>query len=379
MSDQNMQYEQTANGKDATSVISQEKPTEAIQPVDTLASFEPLRPSIPSETQFDDQSGKKKPRPRWMTPTIAMVCTFAVIVALIIGWYSIDARKKLDAARSDCTTSMKLASEAKTAWTNLLSKETTVKASKITDKQVADATVVNRLKKAMTGASSKDIVDCSTVTDVNGLQQTAEHNREIDDAYEKQTTALSTMVKTVMDSQRKKTLLDAQTMLKSKLDEARQLLTNSDGNVQDNATRSTLSDTINNADKNKNSTNIDQLNKLTNALTTAIQAVNDSIATKHQADEEARKQAEAAQATTSAPVPNSSNSGYPSYTPSYSENQGNNTDTAPNNDGGSSGSYTTDNNAGQHQFWQDLNSGKTCSFDSTAGDSNFNDNSMTCQ
>lgn len=295
MSDQNKPYNPTANGTDTTIVTMQEQSTEAMKPVDTLASVEPLPPSIPPETPFDEHSTGKNNRPKWMIPTIATVCVIAIIVAFIIGWYVTDARKKLDAAHADCTTSMKLAADAKTAWTNLLSKDTTVTASKITDKQVADATVVSQLKTAMTGNSIKDRIDCSTTTDTNGLQQVAEQNRTIADAYKKQTTTLSTMVKTVMDSQQKKTLLDTQTILNSKLEEARKLLTDSDGKVQDDKTRTTLSDAINNATKNKTSTNIDQLNKLINTLTTAIQTVNDSVTAKQQADEEARKQAEAAQ------------------------------------------------------------------------------------
>lgn len=390
MSDQkNEQYDPTANGTEPTIVTTQEQATEAMQPVDIPASFEPIPPSIPPKNQFDDHIPSKKSRSKWMIPTIATVCIIAVIIAIIIGWYTIDARKKLDAARADCTTSMKLAAEAKNAWTHLLSKETTVAASKITDKQVADAAVVDQLKNAMTGSRINDSIDCSTVTDTQSLQQAAEQNRKIAEAYEKQTTTLSTVVKTVIDSQQKKTLLDTQTMLNSKLNEARTLLANSDGKVQDTKTRNTLSDAINNADKNKTSTSIDQLNKLTNTLTTAIQTVNDSMTAKQKADEEARKQAAAAQTTPSTPLQNYSNNGYQSYTPTYGESQGTNTYNNPNNgnnsglssspSSGSSDSYTTDNSAGQHQFWQDLNDGKTCSFGSTTGDSNFNDNPLTCQ
>lgn len=322
----------------------------------------------------------KKPRPKWMFPTIATVCTLTVIAALIIGWYSIDAREKLDAARSDCTMSMKLAADAETDWTDLLSQDTTVNAAKITDRQVADITVINQLKTAMIGNTIQDAIDCSTAADAHSLQQAAEHNRGIADAYREQTTTLSAMVKTVVDSQQKKTLLDAQTLLNSKLDEASKLLTTSDGNVQDVATRSTLSDAINAVDKHKISTNIDELNELTNTLTAAMQTVNDSIT--------AKQQAEAAQAATPEPTQSSSDNGYQSYTPSYGEqgpnayansNNGNDSGTSSSPNSGSSGSYATDNNAGQHQFWQDLNSGKTCSFDSTIGDSDFNDNPMTCQ
>lgn len=383
MGDQNEQYDLTATGTNTTFVMAQAQLAEAMQPSDTLDLVE----SLPSSISLDGH-GMKKPRPKWMFPTITLVCTITVIAALIIGWYSIDARKKLDAARSDCTTSMKLAVDAKTDWTDLLSQDTTVNAAKITDKQVADTAVISQLKTAMSGSTITDAIDCSDSTDAHSLQQMAEHNRGIADAYKEQTTTLSAMVKTVVDSQRKKTLLDAQTLLNSKLDEARKLLATSDGNVQDNAARSMLSDAINTVDKHKTSTNIDELNELTNTLTAAMQTVNDSITAKQQADEAARQQAEAEQAVTPEPTQSSSDNGYQSYTPSYggqgsnayaSPNNGNDNGTSSSPNSGSSGSYATDNNAGQHQFWQDLNSGKTCSFDSTTGDNDFNDNPMTCQ
>lgn len=46
MSDQNKQYDPTAAGADATSVISQEQLTEAMPPVDTLDLVESLSSQI---------------------------------------------------------------------------------------------------------------------------------------------------------------------------------------------------------------------------------------------------------------------------------------------------------------------------------------------
>lgn len=168
-------------------------------------------------------------------------------------------------------------------------------------------------------------------------------------------------------------LADVKEALQSTVDNADKTYTDSDGKVQDNATRDGLKSALDAAKKVLADDSVTDAKEYTDrktAVDNAVKTVNDSIAAEAQAD------AEAAAAASSAAAFGGSYSG--SGSSSYSGG------TSSYYDGGVSdpdiiGPYTTDNEAGAHQFWKDLSSGKTCTFSFEAGDPDFNDNPMTCQ
>ena len=107
--------------------------------------------------------------------------------------------------------------------------------------------------------------------------------------YESHEKSLSEAVKAVTASKAAKTLETAKNALAKKVDEASKLLKDSDGKVQDNATRETLTKAIDSGNKLKDGKEPSKLDEARKALELAIKGVNDSIAAKTKADEEAAR------------------------------------------------------------------------------------------
>ena len=157
------------------------------------------------------------------------------------------------------------------------------------------------------------------------------------------TRELDKALNAVVKSKSEKDVDNAKNMVQAKLDEMNSLLTSSDGQVADNATRDNLQNTINavkNALNDKNAT-VESLKKVVEPVQAAIDQVNASMQAKKDADAQAAA-AQAAQAQAQAQA--QSRSGSRSYsgggTRSYSaprSNSGGNSAPAPsNNSGGTS-------------------------------------------
>lgn len=184
-----------------------------------------------------------------------------------------------------------------------------------TDKsKVADQNVLTTLDKALKSAKSEQGVSEQSITPAFvwqsvGAKQAYTQDTDTADAARK---ALDKAVKLVNDSIALKQLNDAKQALTDKINAAKQTLTDSDGKVQDNATRDQLAQAIDNAGKvlaGKSAT-VKALQDEVGKLDSAINAVNQSVEAKRQADEEAARkaaeeaarQAQAAQAQRSYPT-----------------------------------------------------------------------------
>lgn len=155
------------------------------------------------------------------------------------------------------------------------------------------------------------------------------------------TRELDKALNAVVKSKSEKDVDNAKNMVQSKLDEMNSLLTSSDGQVADNATRDNLQNTINavkNALNDKNAT-VESLKKVVEPVQAAIDQVNASMQAKKDADAQAAA-AQAAQAQAQAQA--QSRSGSRSYsgggTRSYSAPRSNSGNTGGNTSGGSSSS-----------------------------------------
>ena len=152
------------------------------------------------------------------------------------------------------------------------------------------------------------------------------------------TRELDKALNAVVKSKSEKDVDNAKNMVQAKLDEMNSLLTSSDGQVADNATRDNLQNTINavkNALNDKNAT-VESLKKVVEPVQAAIDQVNASMQAKKDAD----AQAAAAQAAQAAQA--QARSGSRSYsgggTRSYSTPRSNSGNTGGNTSGGSSSS-----------------------------------------
>lgn len=154
------------------------------------------------------------------------------------------------------------------------------------------------------------------------------------------TRELDKALNAVVKSKSEKDVDNAKNMVQSKLDEMNSLLTSSDGQVADNATRDVLKTTIDalNAAVKDKKASVESLNKALEPVQGAIDGVNNSIEAKRQTDAAAAAAAAQAQAQ----ARSQSRSGSRSYsgggTRSYSTPRSNSGNTGGNTSGGSSSS-----------------------------------------
>lgn len=211
------------------------------------------------------------------------------------------------------------------------------------EEQVADAQTLADLSDAIDKAQAQTGVDDTGANRWliwQEMDAQAAYDADAADASD----ALSRLEKAmdaVTGSMDAKTLADAKQALQSTVDNADKTYTDSDGKVQDNATRDNLKTALDAAKKVLDDDSVTDAKEYTDqktAVDNAVKTVNDSIAAKEKADAEAKAQAEAEAAATASSAASSggySDSGssyYGGSTPSYSGNTGgsNNGYTAPN-------------------------------------------------
>lgn len=243
------------------------------------------------------------------------------------------------------------------------------------EEQVADAQTLTALSDAIDKAQAQ-----TGVTDTGANRWLIWQEMDAQAAYDADSAdasdAMSRLDKAmdaVTGSMDAKTLADAKQALQSTVDSADKTYADSDGKVQDNATRDNLKTALDAAKKVLSDDGVTDAKEYTDqktAVDNAVKTVNDSIAAKEKADAEAKAEAEAAAAASSA-----ASSGGSSYysgstgsspIPSYSGNTGgsNNGYTAPS--GNTSGSSSASTPA--------PDTGGDMSFDWVEGDADFNDN-----
>ena len=243
------------------------------------------------------------------------------------------------------------------------------------EEQVSDAQTLTALSDAIDKAQAQ-----TGVTDTGANRWLIWQEMDAQAAYDADAAdasdALSRLDKAmdaVTGSMDAKTLADEKQALQSTVDSADKTYTDSDGKVQDNATRDALKAALDAAKKVLDDDSVTDAKEYTDQKTAvdgAVKAVNDSIAAKEKADAEAK-----AQAAADAAAASSGSSGGGSYyggstgsgsTPSYSGNTSgsNNGYTAPS--GNTSGSSSASTPA--------PDTGGDMSFDWVEGDADFNDN-----
>ena len=243
------------------------------------------------------------------------------------------------------------------------------------EEQVADAQTLADLSDAIDKAQAQTGVDDTGANRWLVWQEMdaqAAYDADAADASDAMS-RLDKAMDAVTGSMDAKTLADAKAALQSTVDSADKTYADSDGKVQDNATRDSLKTALDDAKKVLADDDVTDAKEYTDQKTTvddAVKTVNDSITAKEKADAEAKAEAEAAAAASSA-----ASSGGSSYysgstgsspIPSYSGNTGgsNNGYTAPS--GNTSGSSSASTPA--------PDTGGDMSFDWVEGDADFNDN-----
>ena len=256
--------------------------TEALEPVETAAA------NVAEARGGVD--GRK--RPKWLLPLIAVVCAVVLVVAGVVGWNMYRGAKLAEAKEACATAADGVRSQANEY--NALLNGDAADAAAVKAEQVKDAKTVESLGKELK-ASAPEYEGC-VAEDAKGLDAATVKLGEQADWYKTHEQSLSKAVKAVTESKDSKRLDDAKANLKAKLDEASKLLTDSDGKVQDNATRETLTNAIDAANKLKDANDATKIDKAHKTLEDAINGVNASVQAKTDADAQAAAAAAAAAA-----------------------------------------------------------------------------------
>lgn len=273
----------------------------------------PLR--LVSDAEPDDAgAGAAVGRRARRTALVAGACSLALVVLVaggVLAWRAAgDARA--GQARSSC---LEAAGSQADAWDMVgRAVEAAGEAREVDASKVDDPATVSDLAGLLDSIPQEPDGDaCPAGADVRLLTAGETRADSQAKAYQRYAKRLEKAVAAVLKSRDAKTLADATTALKSKTDQASALLKDSDGRVQDNATRDALGKAIDQA-RTLLDAGVDAkaMNDASAALDRATAAVNDSMKAKSDADARAAAEAAAAQAAQQAP------SYTPSYTPSYS-------------------------------------------------------------
>lgn len=239
----------------------------------------------PTESPASNESTEStmRRRPKWLVPAIAAGAAVVLVGAGLGGWRAYTTHE-LNVAKTACAQASDTLRGAANEYNSLVN-GAAADASAIKADQVKDSKTVDALAKALKEtapeyegcvADGKDGLDEATVK----LNSQAKW-------YESHEKSLSEAVKAVTASKAAKTLETAKNALAKKVDEASKLLKDSDGKVQDNATREALTKAIDSGNKLKDGKEPSKLDEARKALESAVKGVNDSVAAKTKADEEA--------------------------------------------------------------------------------------------
>ena len=227
-------------------------------------------------------------------PAVIAVASVAAVAVLAgcgyLGWKAYTGHQ-LAEARQACVEASESYRKAVNGYSTLVNGDAAT-AFQITAKQVADAKTVDALATALKATEPK-VVACAA-DDRAGYESKTGLIEKNTGWYGKHAKSLKAAVGAVNDSKLEKTVSDAERLLKD-----------SDGKVQDASTRDELSKAVKAKDAD--------------LIAAASKKVNDSMAAKTKADEEAQRKAEeeaAAQAQTQ--MQQSYSAPQQSYTPSYS-------------------------------------------------------------
>ena len=329
------------------------------------------------EDETKDGAGPVRHRRSHRKRNIAIASVIAAVVVLAGGaggyaYAASNVQKGVDAAQANAqAVDQKLTAKIGDAQELLDGTE---------EEQVADAQTLTALSDAIDKAQAQTGVDDTGANRWLIWQEMAAqaaYDADSADASDAMS-RLDKVMDAVTGSVDAKTLADAKAALQSSVDSADKTYTDSDGKVQDNATRDSLKTVLDAAKKVLNDDSVTTAKEYTDqktAVDNAVKTVNDSITAKEQADAEAKAQAEAAATASSAASSGGYSGGGSSYyggstgsgsTPSYSGNTSgfNNGYTAPS--GNTSGSSSASTPA--------PDTGGDMSFDWVEGDADFNDN-----
>lgn len=312
-----------------------------------VADIEPEENGAENDTDTGETKGVTSPvrhRRNHRRRNIAIASVIAAVVVLAGGaggyaYAASNVQKGVDAAQANAqAVDQKLTAKIGDAQELLDGTE---------EEQVADAQTLTALSDAIDKAQAQ-----TGVTDTGANRWLIWQEMDAQAAYDADAAdasdAMSRLDKAmdaVTGSMDAKTLADAKAALQSTVDSADKTYADSDGKVQDNATRDSLKTALDDAKKVLADDDVTDAKEYTDqktAVDDAVKTVNDSITAKEKADAEAKAEAEAAATASSAASSGGYSGGGSSY---YGGSTGSSSSSNYNgNTVGSNSGYTAPNN-----------------------------------
>ena len=275
------------------------------EPLSAVSDIEPEEDGVENDAdagEIHSGTGPVRHRQSHRRRNIAIASVIAAVVVLAGGaggyaYAASNVQKGVDAAHANAqAVDQKLTEKVAEAQELLDGTE---------EEQVADAKTLTVLSDAIDKAQAQTGVDSTGANRWlvwEEMDAQAAYDADAADASD----ALSRLDKAmdaVTGSMDAKTLADAKQALQSTVDNADKTYTDSDGKVQDNATRDNLKTALDAAKKVLDDDSVTDAKEYTDQKTAvdgAVKAVNDSITAKEKADAEAKAEAEAAATASSA-------------------------------------------------------------------------------
>lgn len=309
-----------------------------------------LPPAGPGPRADDEEAPARGRHPKWLTPAIAGGAAVALLAAggtgVAVWRHHVETERQ--AALAACRIQLSDLDEAYRLLDETLNGQDVTEAQKITAGQVADPATVDALTHTVGRAKTRDTSPtCDETADRTTLDAAAANAKTLAVEAGTRRSELADATAKLVASRDEKTLTDARNALESLKTEAQQLYDTTDGKVQDDTTRDTLKNTIDTA----NADTVDDANKSTEQIRSAMDAVSQSKTAKEEADRqaaEAKAKTEAAEAAKTRKKSSStgtSSSAKKNTNGNAKKNTGNST-TKKNTGNSSSGSSNSGNESG---------------------------------
>lgn len=292
----------------------------------------------PSPAEPTPETGGRNHRKR---RAIIAAITIVVILAAILTGLTVWQTGRVRNATAACESANTRITDTTRGLIKFTEADDYQTAIKVTAEQVEDPDTVTALQAAIDGLNEQvriggdeepaaPVIACAIDWTDPAPGRIADEAAGRADRLEARYAVLKETVAAVISSREAKTLADATDALTAKKDQADALLKDSDGKVQDNATRDALGKAIDEAKALlDDGDDAKAMNDAVTSLDQAMNAVNESITAKQDADVQAAAEAAAAQA---AQQPQQS------YTPSYNNGYTGGGYYAPSYSGGSASS-----------------------------------------
>lgn len=281
------------------------------------------QPFLKSRTAADSPRGMaawRLPRLRLSDGRVRVIAAAGVACAVLALGAHVARVNVVQQQIQDCNTAVSRLRDQQSRLAHAAKSSDVTKALKVAESQVlnADAHVIADLKKAVKQAQSKVALPSCELgywDFTTSLTSTTEQSAHELTQREKALTSAVSAVSKAVSAQK---LASVKASLKIAVDSASKTLSDSDGKVQDNATRDKLKKAIDAAKKLlKENKETDPAKYATKALDDAVGKVNASVEAKRKADEEAAKahEAESAQSGSPSPAPTIPTTPYVPATP----------------------------------------------------------------